>query len=153
MKKATAYFIFVCLSLCLTSHAVLTPPDPKTLSCPLLSEKIDDTEMQILDLQRTRDELSAKFKDLVVDDVKAQAEGLLDEVQKNEAIKVSYTRRKLTKSIDDKTAFVKAVREEYCVRCATSIKNEFAKASFCAKCPGKIDCDLKPPEEGDPKDS
>lgn len=152
MKKTARNTLFL-LTLCRIGFAESpAAPEPKTLSCPVLSEKIDDTDIEIAELTHAREELLAKFKGLVVEDVKAQADGLIDELQKNEAIKVSYTRRKLTKSIEDKTSFAKSIREEYCVRCVNSLKNEFAKASFCAKCPGKIECDSKPSEEA-PKDS
>jgi len=116
--------------------------------CTVLSNRIDDSENQLDELVKRREEMNREFKEHVSEDLTAQAEGVLDELHRNAAIKISFARRKLGRAIDEKTSTVGSMKKGYCSDCESAAKNIFAKVSFCTKCPDRSSCqDEAKPEE------
>lgn len=98
-----------------------------------------DTE-RVEELNRLKAELGQKFTDHVKQDFDAQAEGLIDEVHRSQALKVAFAQKRLIRTIEAKTRSIAAVNSEYCAKCVDKVKNGDAAGEICSYCPDAPAC-------------
>jgi hypothetical protein len=112
-----------------------------TSSCSELGHKVDGQSAalaEMLDLQR---ELEEKFQTKIAADVSAQTDGILDELSRNEAIKVAFAKKRLAKNIESKRVELAASQNEYCFQCRGEILLPDLHAKYCSRCPQQKGCD------------
>lgn len=86
-------------------------------TCPALKGRLEKEIAGLTSLNNTYQELNARFEESVQDDFTAQAEGFLDEIRRNEAVKLAFARKRLNQNRELKKQQVQTLRAQYCPKC------------------------------------
>jgi len=106
--------------------------------CPSFKDRLDKEIKLLNGLSQSYQELNEKFEQSVEADFTAQAEGFIDSIRRNEAVKLAFARKKLGATLDLKKEQVKQLRGNYCVKCTE--KNSLDRAGRCERCPDDKVC-------------
>lgn len=106
--------------------------------CPAFKDRVEKEVKALDELTQSYEELNKKFEQSVQDDFTAQAEGLIDGLRRNEAVKLAFARKRLGQTLETKRAQVKALRQSYCPKC--SEKGSPDIAGRCRRCPDDKSC-------------
>lgn len=109
-------------------------------SCQVLNERINKENALLVEFNQQLQGISDEFDKRVSEDLWAQVEGAIDKNLRDTAIKTAFVKKRLTKTIDDKTALLGTLKRDFCSKCAKSPKNEAARMAFCEKCPQNPVC-------------
>ena len=106
--------------------------------CPGLKDRLEIEVKFLSELTQSYQELNEKFEQSVQDDFTAQTEGFIDGVRHNEAVKLSFARKKLSRNLDIKKEQLKELRGLYCVNCTE--KGSIDRNERCLRCPDDKMC-------------
>lgn len=108
--------------------------------CDALRMSFDNDLLLLEEMAKFQGDLNQKFTEQVQKDFAAQTTGILDELQRAQAVKIAFARKRLGRSVDAKKAALKRVKAAYCTKCS---RLEGGKFSNCERCPENPDCQPK----------
>jgi len=85
--------------------------------CSALRPRLEKEVAALTGLNENYRELNAKFEESVHEDFTSQAEGFLDEIRRNEAVKLAFARKRLGQNLALKKQQVQQLRSQYCPHC------------------------------------
>lgn len=106
-------------------------PESAQTNCSMLKSHLDKERKTLRKLEKVKMDLNFLFSESVQRDMARQADGLLDEIHRNKALKVSYARKKLVRRIEFIKAMITKVRRSYCESCFYERGDESAKQANC----------------------
>lgn len=106
-------------------------PESVQTNCSEIKSHLDKERETLRKLNVVKMDLDSQFSESVQRDMARQAEGLLDEIHRNKALKVSYARKKLSRRIESIKAMITKFRQSYCESCFYERGDESAKQANC----------------------
>ncbi len=96
---------------------LLLPAIVSADSCGIVAGKVEKQAAEVKELEDRHAEMSKSYDSHLGDDFAKQPSGLVDKLQRNEALKVIYARNKLEQSITSKKTALGAAKKELCGKC------------------------------------
>ncbi|MCB0403820.1 MAG: hypothetical protein KDD51_03480 [Bdellovibrionales bacterium] len=114
------------------------PARAQDTNCANIHSAVQIAIIQKENLGKKLSELEARFKEHLERDIDAQADGILESFHRNEAKKVYFAKKKLSRAIEKKTENITSMSAFYCKSCK---KNEASAEEFCRICPNNSECE------------
>jgi len=91
------------------------------------------------ELQSLNAELESKFDEYIRADFNSQSEGLIDQIHRNAALKVTFAKKRLQKSLATQENKSKRAEDLYCTQCTTDLIGK--KTIYCKICIERPACE------------
>ncbi|MCB0416245.1 MAG: hypothetical protein KDD39_01260 [Bdellovibrionales bacterium] len=114
------------------------PASGEDSNCANIHSAVQIAIIQKDNLGKKMAELEDKFKEHLERDIDAQADGLFESFHRNEAKKVYFAKKKLSRAIEKKTENIASMSAYYCKSCK---KTETSIEEFCKICPSNSECE------------
>lgn len=122
----------------LYGYSLLASANP----CVAQGKRLDAEILEYFEQTTAFEEIDRRFQESVKQDFNAQTEGLLDEIKRNEAVKIAFARKRLMRSMEVRREKLARARAEFCVNCRDV--RESGGLPYCERCPNRPECNKAP---------
>jgi len=91
-------------------------------------------------LEKQKVELDKRFETLISDEFRNQAEGVLSTLQRNEAKKVFFSKKRVTEKVEKLEVELEEMQKKFCTKCQSLRTDPKLPFKFCDYCLDNAEC-------------